>query len=1013
MKRSTLQSIRNWVGGATAKEATSERTGQSATDIERLPAPGIERSCGKSMQNRVGSAGTAASGAVLFGQRWTCLRRIIGASLCVAALTWTGSGAQGVIIDGPTVGVSGGLTVLDPGNNPRVIAGVFTWETPVALTGSGWRPLENLTIRLVGPLNTPGAAPTEREVNNVLYPVDRFPTDLQGNLSGHFGVPDLLPPGRYKIYAVRDNPVRVTDRADSSPFTVCPDTIVIPHFEKGVLAHNWAYERGGRDGWLKRIGENQSPERVDPEWVSVWSKEPVGIYATVAKTNLDGANQPSHVAYHDYPSSHYGHDIDLHLVPDEEYRWVLATANYQGREGERETGRIEWEWETQNNGTPFFGSYGHGNIGFPLFATPTAGDRVYTVGWWVLDNGHPDTGDHSEIHPARMIATMRKRNTAVPLGDGTCMTRAKQLDIFVSGHGGGISHYYDALEDLLDNNGQGGARLRDFMFTPEIDVYRSFGPKPTSAAVNDLLQLLQIPGIEIAPTVYTHAGPSALSTDSSGRPALSGTPWVLGPEERPINDMDYDFDMPLPPAPAGATRVLVQTTQYPMHTTRVEEEITYTNLDPATGLPTTAHVHLPYKGADNGIYARRLNFYWDVYSPPGEHFVVKIDDVKSSRASRAVDSFRFFLGPQPLYLWADVSGQWVFLTGINPDGFLTPVLSSTGGVDTVGRLDAATFDVYLDPDDTLRVFTHGYAQRKMDELFNREIGRNNYDVGIDVAMAAKLDTGDNQDLGGALFDSPWISTNVVGSHSVPADPGSSGPVNTLNGTIGPVPNPVFTVDFTVTHVPAPRHIEVTGAPADFGKVSLGTIGSRQIQIVNSGDEPLDVSGIAVSGAGYSILPDPEAPYTLLGFGDSAKLLVLFSPTDISQGVGALTINSNDTCQPSLTLRLCGEAVPQAGIRVLVLQGNGTPYPVVDQITLTSDGVPQSNVNLKDVPFTVVSPPASCQTRQYHYQAELSPNGTSGQAGSYYQLRVRIGNKLQSLRFSLGAGEFKEIVVTVQ
>ena len=37
-------------------------------------------------------------------------------------------------------------------------------------------------------------------------------------------------------------------------------------------------------------------------------------------------------------------------------------------------------------------------------------------------------------------------------------------------------------------------------------------------------------------------------------------------------------------------------------------------------MPTTAHVHLPYQGADNGVYARTLLFAWDAFSPPGKHF---------------------------------------------------------------------------------------------------------------------------------------------------------------------------------------------------------------------------------------------------------------------------------------------------------------------------------------------------------------------------------------------------------
>src|SRR5439155_4770312 len=112
--------------------------------------------------------------------------------------------------------------------------------------------------------------------------------------------------------------------------------------------------------------------------------------------------------------------------------------------------------------------------------------------------------------------------------------------------------------------------------------------------------------------IWSYAGPSAMATDTNtglptvwdhSMPLPAGlNPWTTGPEERPVNDMDYDFDVPLPVVPAGATSVQVRVNTHPEHTTAVNEVITYTNPDPATGLPTAAHIHLPYNRADSGIY---------------------------------------------------------------------------------------------------------------------------------------------------------------------------------------------------------------------------------------------------------------------------------------------------------------------------------------------------------------------------------------------------------------------------
>jgi hypothetical protein len=603
-----------------------------------------------------------------------------------------------------------------------------------------------------------------------------------------------------------------------------------------------------------------------------------------------------------------------------------------------------------------------------------------------------------------------------------------------------------------------------------------------------------------------------LFTDASGLAALSGSPWAKGVERRPINDMDYEFDVPLPPAPAGATHPLVMTTQDPLHTTSVEEVITYTNPDRVTGLPTTAHIRIPYASSqgDNGIYARTVNFYWDKYSSPGSHYVVRMNSVSSSKSRLSQPPFEYFLGPQPLYLWTEVCGQTLFLTDFNAQGFLTPVLSQTGGVDTVSDLGQATFNVYLDSSESLRVFTNGYAQRDMDSLFGNQVGLNAYDAGIEVALAAVFGSGDNQDLGGALFDFPLSWGNPEGTHDVDAVRG--GDVNTVNGAFPNVPEPVFSMNFTATRIPSPPHADVLGS-TNLGSVCIGATSAVELLIKNAGDTPLDINSFSVSGAGYSLQPNPAPPYTLPG-GIYRKLLVVFSPTAIGQGAGTLTVTSSDSCTPALNIPLtanviyptltatpartvfpatvascansqttvsvtnpglcdliidsatmsnanysvapgtlplriapggtasmtvtfapqivapsipgtltihsndpvhpatavsfCGEGLP-SGIRLIVLQANGTPYPVVDQITITG-GPPKTNINVNPVPLVNLGPPASCETVKYHLQASLLPTNVAGQNGSSFELKVRVGNKTQRVTFTLLSCEFKQMTV---
>ena len=83
-------------------------------------------------------------------------------------------------------------------------------------------------------------------------------------------------------------------------------------------------------------------------------------------------------------------------------------------------------------------------------------------------------------------------------------------------------------------------------------------------------------------------------------------------------------------------------------------------------------------------------------------------------------------------------------------------------------------------------------------------------------------------------------------------------------------------------------------------------------------------------------------------------------------------------------------------------------------SLASFGVkPSTNVTLKNVPLTVINPTTSCQTIRYDYETALPATSTTGQRGSYYNVRVQVGKRFQSLSFTLGTCELKQIVITLQ
>src|SRR5262249_16402380 len=197
--------------------------------------------------------------------------------------------------------------------------------------------------------------------------------------------------------------------------------------------------------------------------------------------------------------------------------------------------------------------------------------------------------------------------------------------------------------------------------------------------------------------------------------------------------------------------------------------ITYPNS--GNGLPATAHVYLPYRGADNGIYARTLKFSWNTAEPARNHFRVTLNRVTVSSH------------PGEWHMWSDVSGQWTYLPRIAPS-----LLKSTQGqmIATTG----AVFDVYLRDSDTLRVLVQGYRAQCIDHLFGSLFGQSPYSAGIE--FLTNCGPVNNDDLGGALLE-------------LPALPSSQGSYVLRGGAAGQAGGGAFQGGVTVEYASA-RHV---------------------------------------------------------------------------------------------------------------------------------------------------------------------------------------------------------------
>jgi len=759
----------------------------------------------------------------------------------------------------PAISVSGGFS-----SGSAIQPLIFTWNDSVPVSGAGWQASESVSISLYGPLNSPGVSPAAVNLGMVT-------AGAQGTFSNPLPIPydmgmtgprvQIPRPGLYRVHAA-GTASGTADAADE--INLCPAT----YLGNGSTI-DWSHERGSRDGVLPGAFRADSPERSDPNWPSVWDNLPVALYGTVAPVTSGGANQPSRISWEDDPLTHYAHDTNFYLVPDPAYRWIIGTANYFSS-GEDDAGvalgRIEVEWEALNAGNP--GTYQTGQIGLPGWAMPTSGDRMYLVGRWVLDAGHPEIGDRTEIHPPRLVAVMRQRPAA-----SSRMATSTQVDVYVSGHGGAANHYPAGMDALLDQGGHGGGRLRDVLSPADQQTYYQAGPLPTLELPVLLQVVQQITGLSLTGPIHSTAGPTAFSW---------GTP---APEQQPVNDMDYDFDVPLPPPPPGAASVGVEVVTQPQHSTAVTEAITY----PASAgaLPSVAHIHLPYRGADSGIYARTLKFTWNTASVPRNHFRVRLNSVTVSSLAGE------------WHLWSDVGGQWTYLSAVAP-----ALLQNTQGQSIA--LTSPPYDVYLGGSDTLRVLVQGYRAECLDHLFGTLFGMSSYSAGIQLLETCG--TGNNDDLGGALLRLPALPSSQ-GTYTVQAD--SSG--QTGGGA--------FQVNVTVDYVgtaPAPSGCGPAGAAPSIrtsGIVGAGLSVPPVAQVASGGLISIFGQNFAPAGTARAVtaadLQDGALPANLactcVAVNQHLAPMVFVSPGQINVQAPALPVGS----VPVTVIANCGTAAQAA------------------------------------------------------------------------------------------------------
>jgi hypothetical protein len=114
----------------------------------------------------------------------------------------------------------------------------------------------------------------------------------------------------------------------------------------------------------------------------------------------------------------------------------------------------------------------------------------------------------------------------------------------------------------------------------------------------------------------------------------------------------------------------------------------------------------------------------------------------------------------------------------------------------------------------------------------------------------------------------------------------------------------ISIPLTGTGTAATQTLSVSSSSLSFGNVQVGSTNTLTASITNSGNSNLSISGVTVTGAGYTTSGVTSG--MILSPSQSVTLTVNFAPTSLGSDPGTISIASNATNSPT-TISVSGES----------------------------------------------------------------------------------------------------------
>ncbi len=175
-------------------------------------------------------------------------------------------------------------------------------------------------------------------------------------------------------------------------------------------------------------------------------------YAEIHGTlTIEGTVVEAHVSHEDVPFDHWSHDRVWHVRLDPRLSYLNSISNdplpdtpRSSKNPADKTMEMEWEIGTANDG---------GTDRFPKEFWPSDGDRVWMMGRYIFDCGHPEEGPRTELHPVTAVASTHFEPLQIPTASpGSLPIFAAKTSIYIHGDGGyyktpvgGRSYEFDVI----------------------------------------------------------------------------------------------------------------------------------------------------------------------------------------------------------------------------------------------------------------------------------------------------------------------------------------------------------------------------------------------------------------------------------------------------------------------------------------------------------------------------------------------------------------------------------------